>query len=81
MKINELLGDMLEFMSGSAQSPSATNYKELSFPNKPQVQEQTPETEDQAEQNTMVPPLQQKIELLKKAVDVDSFYDDEDDEY
>ncbi len=32
---------------------------------------------DNTELSTMVPPLQQKIELLKKAVDVDSHYDEE----
>ena len=32
---------------------------------------------DNTEVTTMVPPLQQKIELLKKSVGVDSHYDDE----
>lgn len=32
---------------------------------------------DNTEISTMVPPLQQKIELLKKAVDVDSHFDEE----
>jgi hypothetical protein len=32
-------------------------------------------------QDVMIPPLQQKIELMKKAVDVDNHYDDEDDEH
>jgi hypothetical protein len=31
---------------------------------------------DNTETSMMVPPLQQKIELLKKAVDVDSIYDE-----
>ena len=47
--------------------------------NGPDVQIAEPELEDHADQETMIPPLQQKIELLKKAVDVDSFYDDEPD--
>jgi hypothetical protein len=34
------------------------------------------DNEDQAETTTMVPPLQQKIELLKKVAGVDSIYDD-----
>jgi hypothetical protein len=29
-------------------------------------------------QEVMIPPLQQKIELMKKAVNVDSYYDDKD---
>lgn len=32
---------------------------------------------DHTESNTMVPPLQQKMELLKKAAGVDSIYDKE----
>lgn len=32
---------------------------------------------DNTETSTMVPPLQQKIELLKKSVGVDNHYDDE----
>lgn len=42
------------------------------------------ETEDETpvsdETDTMVPPLQQKIELFKKAVGVDSVYDQETDD-
>lgn len=34
-----------------------------------------PELDDKAETITMVAPLQQKLELLKKAVDVDSYFD------
>lgn len=34
-----------------------------------------PETDDKTDTNTMVAPLQQKLELLKKAVDVNSYYD------
>lgn len=37
-----------------------------------------PELDDKTDQTSQfVAPLQQKLELLKKAVDVDSFYDDE----
>lgn len=32
---------------------------------------------DNTETSTMVPPLQQKLELLKKATDVESHFDDE----
>lgn len=35
-----------------------------------------PELDDKAETITMVAPLQQKLELLKKAVDVSSYYDE-----
>lgn len=38
----------------------------------------TIEQQSSADQDIMIPPLQQKIELLKKAVNVDSHYDDQD---
>lgn len=34
-----------------------------------------PETDDLTDRKTMVAPLQQKLELLKKAVDVNSYFD------
>ena len=36
-----------------------------------------PHNQDAAEDDTMVPPLQLKLELLKRAVGVDNIYDDE----
>jgi len=36
-----------------------------------------PETDDQAETSVFIAPLQQKIELLKKSVGVDNFYDNQ----
>lgn len=39
-----------------------------------------PEPLDQEETNVMVPPLQTKIELLKKSVGVDNVYDQDEDE-
>lgn len=35
-----------------------------------------PELDDKSDTLTMVAPLQQKLELLKKAVDVDSYFDE-----
>ncbi len=35
-----------------------------------------PELDDNTDKKTMVAPLQQKLELLKKAVDVSSYYDE-----
>jgi hypothetical protein len=35
-----------------------------------------PETDDHTDTSTMVAPLQQKLELLKKAVDVSSYFDE-----
>lgn len=38
------------------------------------------DTNDHTDTATMVPPLQQKLELLKKAAGVDSYFDDDDDD-
>lgn len=45
-------------------------------PNRAVLVQIEPETEDLTDKKTMVAPLQQKLELLKKAVDVSSFYDE-----
>lgn len=74
MKISDLIGDLAELFGGL--KPEA-EYTTMDVTNKPNIQLAEPELVDQADQETMIPPLQQKIELLKKAVDVDSFYDDE----
>lgn len=44
-------------------------------PNRAILVQVEPETDDKTDTNTMVAPLQQKLELLKKAVDVNSYYD------
>jgi hypothetical protein len=48
-----------------------------SVPNGPAEVEVSADLDDHTETDTMVPPLQQKIELLKKAVGVDNVYDNE----
>ena len=48
--------------------------------NKVELEPVSADNTDHADGNKFVPPLQTKIELLKKAVDVDSVYDDEGDE-
>lgn len=45
-------------------------------PNRAVLTPAEPNLDDTSEKTTMVAPLQQKLELLKKAVDVDSYYDD-----
>jgi hypothetical protein len=45
-------------------------------PNRAVLVQVEPETEDLTDTKTMVAPLQQKLELLKKAVDVSSYYDE-----
>ena len=61
------LADLLDRVQNDDQSP---NQAALT----PAVK---PEIEDQADTSTMVPPLQQKIELFKKVAGVDNIYDDE----
>ncbi len=48
-------------------------------PNRAVMTQVEPELDDTSEKTTMIAPLQQKLELLKKAVDVDSYYDGHDD--
>ena len=69
--------DKAETSHGAEQSP---NQAKLTVVAKPEHSApETPATDTTVD--TMVPPLQQKMELLKKAVGVDSIYDtDEPDE-
>jgi len=72
MKITDLIGSMEELFGKSSHGPAV-----VSVSNRPDIQLASPQLEDTADQETMVPPLQQKIELLKKAVDVDNYYDED----
>jgi len=69
MKISDLIGELHDLFGSSKQQSTPIQ-------NVPNLQPAEPETEDQADTVTMVAPLQQKLELLKKAVDVDNYYDD-----
>ena len=77
MKIADLIGDMALLFGGTPPAKQEADYEVMDVANGPDVQQAEPELTDQAESDVMIPPLQQKIELLKKAVDVDNFYDDE----
>ena len=73
MKISELLRQLLDVITAAEQEHDHTI--------QPNAAELTPvavDDEDHTNGTTMVPPLQQKLELLKKSNDVDSYYDDED---
>lgn len=72
MKSHEFIqaaADMLSAFGGTAHNatPDATASGKL--------HPVEPEYDDNTDTKTMVGPLQQKLELLKKAVDVDSYYD------
>jgi len=71
MKVAELLrklADVIAAAEGETTDHVQTNRAELI----PAESDQT----DHSDGNVFVPPLQQKLELLKKATGVDSVYDD-----
>lgn len=71
-----------EFIQAAAQMIGALAGEQEAAPIQPNRAVLTPaeaELDDTSEKTTMIAPLQQKLELLKKAVDVDSYYDDHDD--
>jgi len=67
MKISELVGDLSNLFGSLAEEPKVEKDQNDSL-----AQNDEPSTD-----NVMIPPLQQKIELLKRAVNVDNFYDDQ----
>jgi hypothetical protein len=73
MRASEILRKLADVIdsqeSGQEQSTEITN--------RPEQAEVTADNTDNTETTTMVAPLQQKIELLKKVAGVDSIYDDE----
>ena len=74
MRIRDLVTDIAELLQ--LQRQPVDQMMDTEIENRPDPQPAEPELVDRAAQETMIPPLQQKIELLKKAVDVDNFYDD-----
>ena len=89
MKISELLrifADTLDRIVDTQQEPSQPQYSntpvvvqptQISQPAKIAVQ---PKVDDDEESlGDFIPPLQQKLELLKKAVDVPNYYDENSD--
>lgn len=75
MKISDLIGNLVDIFGDPKPQITGTA---TPIKNRPNVQIENPEMNDNADTTTMVGPLQQKLELLKKAVDVDNIYDDED---
>ena len=74
MKASEILHGLAELLAGLEQGKDQDPTQSLSTP----VSKYTPDTQEPAsiqQAGTFVPPLQAKIELLKKAVEVDSIYD------
>lgn len=72
MKSHEFIQAAADMLSafGGQQAPTA----DITASGK--LHQVEPNLNDESDTITMVAPLQQKLELLKKAVDVDSYYDD-----
>ena len=79
MRISELIGELVDILGQpkKAEDPIIGGIN-IEIQNRPDVQEVEVDTEDKTDTNTMVGPLQQKLELLKKAVGVENMYDDND---
>jgi len=81
MKSSEILrslADMLDNLSGEKPTPSPT---EQHLSNIKSAISDNSEKAEEAEENLgeFIPPLQQKLELLKKSVGVDNYYDEDTD--
>ena len=83
MKISDLLRDFADthLLRGIADAADEQSEKEeTEEPAAPTVVKAEPEGDNiDAPDNVFIPPLQQKIEMLKKATGVENVYDDEDD--
>ena len=76
MKISDLLGHTIDLFGGDAtakEDPAAYTTMDTSNPAK--LTPAQADLEDHTESELFIAPLQQKIELLKRAVGVDNFYD------
>lgn len=74
MKSHEFIRAAAEMLGHLAQD-SGTAQQDLQ-PNRAVLTPVEPELDDNTDKKTMVGPLQQKLELLKKAVDVSSYFDE-----
>jgi hypothetical protein len=76
MKITDLIGDFVNIFGEPKQAEEPViGGSGIEIQNRPDVHEVEPEHEDHTSVETMVAPLQQKLELLKRAVGVENMYD------
>lgn len=76
MKIADLIGEFVNIFGDPKQAEEPIiGGSDLEIENRPNVHEVEPDTEDRTDKDTMVGPLQQKLELLKRAVGVENMYD------
>lgn len=88
MRASEILRNLADLIDRAESQPSpAAQAIQAVAPQEVPTQDQTPDlvavavpNKDETEAGVFVPPLQAKIELLKKAVDVDNIYDQGEDE-
>ena len=79
MKITDLIGDFVNIFGEPKQAEEPIiGGSDLEIQNRPDVHQVEPEHEDHTEVDTMVGPLQQKLELLKKVAGQDNALDDND---
>lgn len=73
MKTSELLRNLADLIASTEQGgdDAPQTAQDLMSPVEPESSSQEPEL------TTMVPPLQQKLELLKKSVNVDNAFDND----
>jgi hypothetical protein len=80
MKISDLIGDLVDIF-GQHKTQEEPLVKigttKVEIENRPDVHMVSAEIDDLSDTSTMVAPLQQKLELLKKAVGVDNMYSDQ----
>jgi len=76
MRISDLIGELVDIFGKpkTAEEPVIGGIN-IEILNRPDVHEIEADTEDRTDTNSMVAPLQQKLELLKRAVGVDNMYD------
>jgi hypothetical protein len=81
MKASEIVGalrDLVDKISKGEETQVVNAYpaeKRFVAVNVPKTPDELPTHDEEAPLDTMVPPLQQKMELLKRAVDIDNVFD------
>jgi hypothetical protein len=81
MKSSEIIGALRDLVANIAKDDEATavnvypTEKRFAPVNVAKTPEELPNSSDEPPLDTMVPPLQQKMELLKRAVDIDNIFD------
>lgn len=81
MRISELIRDFVNILDYNTRSEKPEiGGIDIEIENRPDMHEVEADTEDHTDTTTMVAPLQQKLELLKRAVGVDNMYDTVDQE-